>query len=142
MRSVWRYLLIGIGSVSLVMGIVGIFVPMWPTTPFLLLSAACYIRSSERLYRWLLEHRHLGKYVRDFVSGRGIPRKAKAASLVAMWVTTTMSSAIVLMRFGVRPWTAAYAVGLALVGIGVHYYIGYHIPTCPPDEPCDLGADA
>lgn len=137
MRAVWRYILMAIGTVALVMGVIGIFVPMWPTTPFLLLTAACYIRSSDRLYRWLLDHRHLGRYVRDFVSGNGIPRKAKIASLIAMWVTTLMSSALILTRFGVRPWTVVYAVGLTLIGIAVHYYIGFHIPTCAVEEPCE-----
>jgi len=81
MRSAWRYVLFAVGSVSLVMGVIGMFVPMWPTTPFILLAAACFVRSSDRLYQWLLQHRHLGRYVRDFVSGEGIPRRAKLAAL-------------------------------------------------------------
>ena len=129
MRALWRYLLIALGSVAVVMGVVGIFVPLWPTTPFLLLAVVCYVRSSERLYRWLLGHRHLGVYVNDFASGNGIPRKAKVIALATMWVTTTISSVLVISRFGVQPWAVAYAVGLTLVAAGVHYYIGYHIPT-------------
>lgn len=132
MRAAWRYILIGIGSVALTLGVVGIFVPMWPTTPFMLLAAACYIRSSERLHRWLLDHRYLGKYVRDFVSGKGIPRAAKATALLALWVTTTMSSAIVVGRFGVRPWPLTYAAALTLIAASVHYYIGFRIPTRTP----------
>jgi len=119
----------GVGTVAVVMGVVGIFVPMWPTTPFLLLAVVCYVRSSDRLYQWLLSHRHLGRYVRDYASGNGIPRRAKVIALSLMWVTTTMSSAIVLVRFGVTQWTAAYALGLAAIAVGVHYYIGYRIPT-------------
>lgn len=129
MRSAWRYVLFVVGSASLVMGVIGMFVPMWPTTPFILLAAACFLRSSDRLYRWLLGHRHLGRYVRDFVSGQGIPRRAKLAALTLMWVTTLTSSAIVLVRFDAGPWAIAYAVTLTLVGAGVHYYIGYYIPT-------------
>jgi uncharacterized protein len=128
-RTVWRYLLMGFGTVAVVMGVVGIFVPMWPTTPFLLLAVVCYVRSSDRMYQWLLSHRHLGKYVRDYASGEGIPRRAKAIALSLMWVTTTMSSGIMVLRFGRTPWTAAYAFGLAAIAIGVHYYIGYRIPT-------------
>jgi len=126
---VWRYLLMGVGTVAVVMGVVGIFVPMWPTTPFLLLAVVCYVRSSDRMYQWLLSHRHLGKYVRDYASGDGIPRRAKTIALSLMWVTTTMSSAIVIVRFGVTLWTVAYASGLAVIAVGVHYYIGYRIPT-------------
>jgi len=142
MRSVWRYTLIAVGSFALVMGIVGVFLPLWPTTPFLLLAAACYVRSSQRLYRWLLGHRHLGVYVRDFVSGRGIPRKAKVVSLALMWATTLMSSAIVVARFGAVPWTVSYALGLGVVAVAVHYYIGYHLPTCTTRESCDVGVEA
>ncbi len=134
MRSkVRRYVLMGVGTVAVVLGVVGIFVPLWPTTPFLLLAVACYVRSSERLYRWLLEHRHLGVYVRDYASGKGIPRRAKVISLSLMWVTTTMSSAIVIGRFGLTAWTVAYAIGLTLIAVGVHYYIGYRIPTRPEE---------
>ena len=130
MRAVWRYLLMGVGTVAVVLGVVGIFVPLVPTTPFLLFAVVCYVRSSDRMYMWLLSHRHLGKYVRDYASGNGIPRRAKAVALSLMWVTTTMSSVIVIVRFGVTPLTAAYALGLAAIAVGVHYYIGYRIPTC------------
>jgi len=129
MRSAWRYLLMGIGTVSVVLGVVGIFVPLWPTTPFLLLAVVCYVRSSDRMYQWLLSHRHLGKYVRDYASGNGIPRRAKVIALSLMWVTTTMSSAIVVARFGTNRWTILYACGLAGIAAGVHYFIGYRIPT-------------
>ena len=128
-----RVTLVAVGSLALVLGVVGIFVPVWPTTPFLLLSAACYVRSSPRLYRWLLGHRHLGCYVRDFVSGRGIPLRAKWIALALMWVTTTMSSVGFLWRFGVRTWTVAYGVGLLGVALWVHRYIGYRTPTREPD---------
>lgn len=130
-----RVVLVAVGSVALAAGVIGIFVPVWPTTPFLLLSAACYVRSSPRLYRWLLEHRHLGCYVRDFVSGRGIPLRAKWIALSLMWVTTSMSSVGFLLRFGTRAWTIGYAVGLLGVAIWVHRYIGYRIPTRAPDAP-------
>lgn len=132
MRTAWRYMLLAVGTLSLAAGIVGVFVPIWPTTPFLLLAAACYIRSSERLYRWLLDHRHLGSYVRDFVSGAGVPLRAKIIALSLMWVTTTLSSLFFIGRFGATGWTIGYAVGLACVAAGVHYYIGFHLPTKAP----------
>lgn len=124
-----RYVLMGVGSVAVVLGVVGIFVPLWPTTPFLLLAVACYLRSSDRLYRWLLDHPHLGALVRDYASGEGIPLRAKVIALSLMWITTTMSSFLVVTRLGPATWTKAYAVGLTLVAAGVHYYIGYRIPT-------------
>lgn len=134
MSSVVRYLLIALGTLSLVAGVIGVFVPVWPTTPFLLLSAACFLRSSDRLYEWLVTHRHLGAYVRDFMSGQGIPLRTKAVALTTMWVTTTASSVFMVLRFGTTPWTIGYALGLAGVALWVHRYIGYTIPTRTPGD--------
>lgn len=127
-RSV-RYLCLAVGVIATGLGIIGTVVPMWPTTPFLLLAAACFVRSSDRLYAWLVSHDHLGPYVRDFMSGRGIPLRAKRVTLTLMWVTSQMSWLVILWRVGLRPWTIAYAVLLFCVAIGVHYYIGYRVPT-------------
>lgn len=76
-----------LGSVALVLGIVGIFLPLLPTTPFLLLAAALYFRSSERLYTWLLNQRCLGAYIRNFREHRAIPLRAKIVSVAMVWVT-------------------------------------------------------
>ena len=132
MNSVLRHALMAIGVISLVAGVIGVFIPVWPTTPFLLLSAACFLRSSERLYEWLVTHRHLGVYVRDFMSGQGIPLRTKAVALTTMWTTTTGSSVFMMLRFGRTPWTVGYAIGLAMVALWVHRYIGYTIPTRAP----------
>ncbi|HHJ98841.1 MAG TPA: DUF454 domain-containing protein, partial [Actinobacteria bacterium] len=91
MKRAVRYICLVVGAVSLVLGVIGMFLPMWPTTPFLLLAAACFVRSSERLYTWLIEHERLGCYVRDYMSGRGIPRRAKVVALGTMWVTSQAS---------------------------------------------------
>lgn len=82
-----KYLLVVFGSVALVLGIVGIFLPLLPTTPFLLLAAALYFRSSPRLYDWLLSHRHLGPYIRNFRENRAIPLRVKIVSVSLVWVT-------------------------------------------------------
>lgn len=129
MKRMTRYILLAVGVVSLVLGIIGMFVPMWPTTPFLLLTAACFVRSSDRLYNWLIEHDRLGCYVRDYMSGKGIPLKAKRVALGTMWVTSQASWVIIMAHIGVRGWTVGYAGLLVLVAAGVHYYIGYRIPT-------------
>ena len=132
MRILIRYMCLGVGSAALVLGIVGIFLPMWPTTPFLLLAAACFVRSSDRLYTWLIEHEQLGCYVRDYMSGQGIPLRAKKIALVTMWVTSQASWAIIMAHRGVKTWTIGYAVVLLVVAVGVHYYIGFRIPTKEP----------
>ena len=76
-----------LGSVALVLGVVGVFLPLLPTTPFLLLAAALYFRSSPRLYEWLLAHPHLGTYIRNFRENRAIPLRVKIVSVALVWVT-------------------------------------------------------
>lgn len=82
-----KFFLAALGCLSFVLGVVGIFVPLLPTTPFLLLSAALWVRSSPRLYDWLLSHPCLGGYVRNFRENRAIPLRAKIVSLTLMWGT-------------------------------------------------------
>ncbi len=74
-----------LGCISLVLGVLGIFVPILPTTPFLLLSAALFVRSSPRLYAWLIGNRYLGEYLRNYYENRAIPMRAKISSVVIMW---------------------------------------------------------
>jgi hypothetical protein len=63
------------------LGILGIFLPLLPTTPFLLLAAACYARSSERFYNWLLNNRWFGHYIRNYLEGKGVPLRVKVLSI-------------------------------------------------------------
>ena len=72
---------------ALVLGIVGIFLPVLPTTPFLLLAAALYLRSSQRLYEWLMSHKHLGPYIKNFRENKAIPLRVKIVSVTLVWVT-------------------------------------------------------
>lgn len=76
-----------LGLLSLVLGVVGIFLPLLPTTPLLLLSAWCFIRSSTKLYDWLLNHPYLGKYIRNFREHRAIPLRVKVLSVAMVWLT-------------------------------------------------------
>lgn len=76
-----------LGTISLVLGIVGIFVPLLPTTPFLLLAAAAYFKGSSSLYNWLINHKYLGTYIRNFRENRAIPLRAKVVSVSLVWIT-------------------------------------------------------
>mgnify|MGYP000709939440 CR=1 FL=1 len=76
-----KTLCIILGSISLALGILGIFLPLLPTTPFLLLTAALYFKGSPRLYNWLLNHRHFGPYIRNFRENKAIPLRAKIITL-------------------------------------------------------------
>jgi uncharacterized membrane protein YbaN (DUF454 family) len=80
-----RVLLVIAGTLSLALGIIGIFLPLLPTTPFLLLASACYVRGSERLHRWLLNQGRLGAYIRRYEEGQGIPLRGKVLAMLMMW---------------------------------------------------------
>ena len=82
-----RYALIAVGIVCVVLGAIGVVLPVLPTTPFLLLAAACFLRSSPRFHQWLLNNRVLGLYIRDYCSGKGIPLRAKIVSISLLWLT-------------------------------------------------------
>jgi uncharacterized protein len=80
-----RITLIALGSLSLALGLIGIFVPLLPTTCFLLLAAWCYARSSPRLYARLFKMRWVGDYLRQYRDEHTIPRRVKVISLAVMW---------------------------------------------------------
>lgn len=82
-----RIFLIIVGSISLVLGILGTFLPMLPTTPFLLLSAAAWVKASPSLYEWLINHRVFGEYIRNFREYRAIPLRVKIVSVSLVWLT-------------------------------------------------------
>ncbi|MDH0749240.1 YbaN family protein [Pseudomonas sp. GD03842] len=86
-----RLLLLGIGWLSIALGVIGIFLPVLPTTPFLLLAAACFARSSPRFYQWLVNHPRLGPWIRGYLSGNGMPLKAKVYAIGLMWVSIGVS---------------------------------------------------
>jgi len=95
-RRAWlRWLLLGIGWLSVALGVIGIFLPILPTTPFLLLAAACFVRSSRRVYIWLVTHPRLGPWIRDYLDGEGIPFKAKAWAIGLMWTSILLSCYLV-----------------------------------------------
>lgn len=81
-----KAVLVTVGSLSVGLGVLGIFLPLLPTTVFLLLAAACYARSSDRFYLWLVNHRWLGPYIRNHYEGRGMRRRDKIVTLIALWI--------------------------------------------------------
>lgn len=111
-RSV-RYALLAVGWLSVALGVIGIFLPVLPTTPFLLLAAACFVRSSRRFYLWLVMHPRLGPWIRDYLDGQGIPRKAKVYALSLMWASIAFSCYLVPM-FWARAFMLTSAVLVSL----------------------------
>lgn len=88
-----KILLSSVGIISLVLAIIGIFLPLLPTTPFLLLSAACFAKSSKRLYNWLMNHKYLGPIIRNYRDKKAVSLQSKIYALALLW-TTILSSAI------------------------------------------------
>lgn len=86
-----RFILLILGTAALVLGVVGIFLPILPTTPFLLLTSFCYLHSSQKLHHWLLSHPILGRYLQDYVRHRAVPRRAKLLALGTLWPSLTFS---------------------------------------------------
>lgn len=87
-----RWILICCGWISIGAGVIGIFLPLVPTVPFLLLAVACFARSSVRFHGWLVDHNHLGPLVRDYLNGTGIPLKAKRTAIGMIWVSFPAST--------------------------------------------------
>jgi uncharacterized membrane protein YbaN (DUF454 family) len=105
-----RYALLAIGWLSVVLGVIGIFIPVLPTTPFLLLAAACFARSSPRFYRWLVEHPRLGPWIGDYLSGNGIPLKGKVYAIGLMWASILLSCYLVPL-----PWARVFMLTSAVL---------------------------
>ena len=76
-----------LGSIALALGVTGIILPILPTTPFLLLSAFFYVRSSKKLYHWLINHKLFGKYLYNYLTYKAIPLRAKIFALILIWIT-------------------------------------------------------
>ncbi len=92
-------LLIVAGTISLCLGAIGLVLPILPTTPFLLLAAACYLRSSTRMHKWLLNNRWFGEYIKNYQAGRGIPLKTKVAAITILWITIVFSTLFVVKDY-------------------------------------------
>lgn len=111
-----RLALIVSGTFFLGLGIIGIFLPLLPTTPFILLAASCYARSSKRLYNWLLNNRWFGSYIKNYREGKGVPYKIKILSVSFLWIVIGYSIIFVVNVLFVR-------IILFLIAAGVTVHI-------------------
>ena len=110
-----RHVLIIAGTAFVVLGVLRIFLPLLPTTPFLLLAAACYSKSSKRFYTWLLTNRWFGDYIKNYRKGNGIPLKTKIFAISLLWVTITFSAVFAVRIFFVR-----ILLFIIVIGVTVH----------------------
>lgn len=113
--KLFKGLLMAVGWLSVVLGVLGIFLPLLPTTPFLLLAAACFVRSSPKFYQWLIQHPKLGRYILAYLEGSGIPKRAKIITI--MMIAATMSFSIYLVPL---IWVKYLLAG---IGVCVSVYI-------------------
>jgi uncharacterized membrane protein YbaN (DUF454 family) len=88
-------ILITFGTLFLIIGLIGIIIPILPTTPFLLLAAACYFKSSTKFYNWMMNNKIFGNYIKNYMEKKGIPIKVKLISIIVLWITIIISSLIV-----------------------------------------------
>jgi uncharacterized membrane protein YbaN (DUF454 family) len=87
MKKIGKYLMMAAGALCVVLAVFGIFLPLLPTTPFLLLAAFLFARSSSSFYNWLITNRWFGEYIRNYREGRGIPLRQKISTIAVLWVT-------------------------------------------------------
>ncbi|WP_082825440.1 MULTISPECIES: YbaN family protein [Marinomonas] len=110
-----KYLYLLLGWLSLITGIIGIYLPLLPTTPLVLLAAWCFSKSSKRFHSWLLNHKFFGPIVRDWQSEDGIPKRSRNRAIIFMWLGMSISMLIVY-----RFWAT---VGLISIGVCVSIYL-------------------
>ena len=102
----------------------GIVLPLLPTTPFLLLAAACFIRSSDRRYQWLITHKWFGSYIRNYREHRALTRRTKVVTVVLLWVTLGFTIFGLLTNLLLQ-------IALFLIGTGVTVHV-LRYNTLPP----------
>lgn len=123
--SLRKIALVTAGVLCVGLAVLGIFVPVLPTTPFLLLAAACFVRSSDRLYNWLIHHKWFGNYIRYYREYRAVTLKSKVIALVMLWGVIGYTALAVVSTLWVRVLLAAIATGVTLHLI--------HLKTLPPE---------
>ena len=114
-RPIKKYLLILAGSLSLILGVVGLALPVLPTTPFLILASFCYLRSSKRLYDWLIGNKLFGPYIYNYITHHAVAKKTKIIAMILLWASLLVSIFAVDI-FHVR-------LLLLIVGLGVSIHI-------------------
>lgn len=112
--SLRKWLLMAVGILAVGMAVVGIFIPVLPTTPFLLLAAGCFMRSSERLYAWLIHHKWFGDYIRHYRDYRAISLQTKALTLGLLWTVIGATAVFAVTQWWVRALLAVVAVSVTL----------------------------
>lgn len=123
MRKATKIIYIIIGTNCLILGAIGLFIPLLPTTPFWLLTCWCYIRSSEKLYNRVMANKYFGGYIKNYVEDKAIPLRAKVTTLTVMWASTIATSLFLVEQWWIR-------LGLVLISACVTW----HLVTFPTKQ--------
>ena len=120
-RPILRASLLALGLLSTGLAVLGIFLPLLPTVPLLLLAAACFVRSSARLHRWLLDHPRLGPLVSGYLDGEGMPLRVKVSAILLIWISIPLSAWLVPLLW--------VSVLLILLGLAITIFYLLSLPT-------------
>ena len=114
MKLISKSLWIFSGTICVGLGVLGVFLPVLPATPFLLLAAFCYGRGSNRFHHWLVNRSWLGRYIRNYQAGRGIPLKQKMLTIGFLWVTILSTIGLVALAWWLKVMLVVLATGVTI----------------------------
>ena len=123
-KALW----LALGLVCLGLGAIGVVLPLLPTTPFLLAAAACFCKSSSRMYDWLTKNRWFGEYIRSYRAGRGLPMRTKITAIAVLWITIGISSIFLLNRILPPYLVLPIQIVMVAVAVGVSVHL-VRLPT-------------
>lgn len=109
------------GWLSFILGVIGIFLPLLPTTPFILLAAACFARSSPKFYAWITSHHRYGPMIANYLAGNGLPIKAKVMAISLLWVSVSFTLLVVSLLWA--------KLAMLTTALAVSAYIVWRLPT-------------
>ena len=127
-QKIIRALWLAVGLVFVGLGAIGLVLPILPTTPFLLAAAACFCKSSTRMYDWLLSNKWFGDYIRNYKEGRGLPMRTKITVVTVMWATISISTVFLISRLLPPELILPLQVAMIAVAVGVSIHI-LRLPT-------------
>lgn len=107
-------LLIFLGTFFLIISFIGIFIPILPTTPFLLLAAACYAKGSKKFYNWLINNKWFGEYIKNYRERKGIPFSVKIISITILWITIAFSIFIIVSNLLIQIILISIAIAVTI----------------------------
>jgi len=114
MDKIIKIILIICGTISLIFGIIGIFVPLLPAAPFLLITSACYLKGSNKLYNMLIENKYIGKYLLNYRKNRSIPKKLKYTTIVSLWISIIVSIVFVVSNIYLKVLLFVIAIAVSV----------------------------